>query len=191
MDTIDEQPNSAVTCRACGGTSFGVGIGQDDVPHCDYCGQALVAFSGRCPRCDTENTGDARTCEACGALLTLPCPACGALNPLETSTCVVCSQTLATVDALFQRITTKTEEQLRRARDKGQRIKVQEEAASRARVARMWAEEEREREALEEARARRRRQDRRIFIAAVVLFGLGMLAVLVFTILSGQNPFPV
>jgi ferric-dicitrate binding protein FerR (iron transport regulator) len=97
---------------------------------------------------------------------------------------------LTAVDALFQRITTKTEDQLRRARDKGHLIKVQEEEASRARLARMWAEEERERQALEEARARQRRRDRRLIIALVIFVGLGILAVLVLFTALGPIPSP-
>ena len=187
---MDKRPDPAVSCPACGGASFSIGIGQDHVPHCDYCGQALIPFSGHCPHCEADNERDARTCGACGALLSHPCPACGALNPLDTPTCVVCSQALTAVDALFQRITTKTEDQLRRARDKGHQMKVQEEEASRARLARMWADEEREREALEEARARQKRRDRRLIVALAILVGLGILAVLVLLTVLGPNPSP-
>ena len=32
----------------------------------------------KCPRCQADNTVDARFCEDCGARLTLACPQCGA-----------------------------------------------------------------------------------------------------------------
>jgi len=185
---MGQAPDSTVGCRFCGGASFSVG--RRDLPICDYCGQPLAPSGGRCPRCDAVNGPSARACHGCGALLARPCPVCGALNPLDAPSCVVCSQTLATTEALFQRITTKTEDQLRRARDKGHRIKAEEEAASRARLARMWAEEERERQALAEASGRRRQRERRLILVAAVLAGLGILAVLVLSILSESGFSP-
>lgn len=181
-------PEEAVTCRACGGDSFSTG--RRDLPHCDYCGQPLAPSGGRCPRCETAVDLDAWACHACGALLALPCPACGILNPMNALHCVVCSQTLTGTDALFERITTRTEDQLRRARDRGHRVKAQEEMASRARLARMWAEEERERQALAEAKARQNRRERRIIVGVIVLVGLVILVLIIVSLLSGAQPSP-
>jgi len=178
----------AVQCQSCGADSFSVG--QHDVPHCDYCGQPLAPSGGHCPRCGEESEPDARTCGVCGALLALPCPVCGALNPLGAQDCIVCTQTLATSDALFQRITTRTEDQLRRARDRGHRIKAKEEIASQTRLARMWTEEERAREAVAEAKARQHRRERHIIIAAIILVGVSILVVLMLSLLSGPNLSP-
>jgi len=178
----------AVQCRSCGAVSFSVG--QHNVPQCDYCGQPLAPSGGRCPRCETPIDLDARACHACGARLALPCPACGILNPMNIPRCIVCSQTLTGTDALFERITTRTKDQLRQARDRGHRVKAQEEMASRARLARMWAEEEREQQAIAEAQAKQNRRERRILIGVIVLVGLAILVLIIVSLLSVTQLYP-
>jgi hypothetical protein len=57
------------------------------------------------------------------------------------------------VDAVLDRLTKSTPDQLRRVRQAGATIKAKEELASEARLAKMWAEEERRLEEVAQERA--------------------------------------
>lgn len=107
------------------------------------------------------------------------CPICGALNPPAASRCAVCSQKLDLADSLFERLATRTPDQLRQIRERGERVKKEEERASQARLALMWAEEDRRRQALAEARANRERQERRILIASLLVVVLAIIVAVV------------
>ena len=93
-------------------------------------------------------------------------------------------------DSLFERLTTRTPDQLRRIREKGERIKKEEETASQARLALMWAEDDRRREALADARAKRERQERRILMASLLLAGLAIIVAVIVTVSARGNPIP-
>src|SRR6185436_21087088 len=49
----------------------------------------------RCPRCHTDDPGDAAFCGECGARLELLCAACGSTNRLVARFCQTCGQPLA------------------------------------------------------------------------------------------------
>jgi uncharacterized membrane protein len=92
---------------------------------------------------------------------------------------------------MFERLSTKTPDQLRRMRRTGAQIKVEEERASEARLAAMWSEEKRLREEQARAQARREHQER-IMIAAVI--GLVVVAVsvaIIITLISSRTPAPI
>jgi hypothetical protein len=98
--------------------------------------------------------------------------------------CLVCGQTACdqaacgqardTADAMLARLTTSTQDQLRHLRQAGAAIKAQEEAASRARLAEIWAEEEERQAELAQARAERARRERR-----TIALALGLAAIVV------------
>jgi hypothetical protein len=75
---------------------------------------------------------------------------------------------------MLTRLTKSTQDQLRQLRQAGATIKAQEEAASRARLAEMWAEDEQRREELAQARAERARRERR-----TIALALGLAAIVV------------
>jgi type IV secretory pathway component VirB8 len=93
---------------------------------------------------------------------------------------------------MFARLTRSTPDQLRRVRQTGATIKAKEEAASEARLAKMWAEEERRREELAHARAERARQER---LAVAVALGVGaivvVIAIIVAIITTGSASVPL
>lgn len=180
----------SVECPGCGGASFSAG--PTGVPICDYCQGAFTSFAGECYRCGSAFESGARLCPSCGANLVRECPACGVLNPLVAGQCLVCGQTLAAVDAMFARLTRSTPDQLRRVREAGATIKAREEAASEARLADFWAEDDRRREALASARAERTRQER-VGLALVVGMGVIFLviAVVLVTRATGDMPLPL
>jgi type VI protein secretion system component VasF len=87
---------------------------------------------------------------------------------------LACGQALDIVDAMFNRLTSSTVDQLHRVREGGMSAKAREEEASEDRLAEMWAEEERRRQALAQARAERERQER-----VMINVALGVVAFIV------------
>lgn len=81
--------------------------------------------------------------------------------------------------SLFARVTGTRTDWLRQVREEAPAVKVQEEAASQARLAKMWAADARRREALEQALAERERQQRITVAIAVGIVALAVVAVLV------------
>jgi hypothetical protein len=77
---------------------------------------------------------------------------------------------------MFARLTRSTTAQLRRTRELGADIKDLEEAASEARLAKMWAAEEEMQAELARARAERQRQERLMITVAI-----GVAAIIVIT----------
>ena len=81
---------------------------------------------------------------------------------------------------MFDRITRSTPDQLRRVRAAGATIKAREEIASEARLAELWAEDDRRREELASARAERRRQER---LSLALVVGVGVIVVVIAVVL--------
>jgi hypothetical protein len=77
---------------------------------------------------------------------------------------------------MFARLTRSTPDQLRRFRQAGATVKAKQEAASKARLAEMWAEDERRSQELVQARAERMRQER---LAVALAIGLGAIVVVI------------
>lgn len=159
------------------------------VPFCDYCQVAYGPPNGECARCGTPHALGDRRCSNCDAELARECPVCGTLNPLEVRTCLVCRHGLTGIDKVFARLATGTPGQLRSARELGTQVKAKEEAASEARLAKMWAEEERRQAELVRQRTERQRRERlmittAIGIAAVVV----VVAIIAAVIISGSSP---
>lgn len=188
---MEEQLASPIGCSGCRSTSFTAG--PDGVPVCDYCGAAWFGPEPRCPRCgfpyDAEADG---LCPSCGALLARECPVCGALNPTAARECAACGQILDATDALFDRLTTRATDQLRRVRETGAAIKSEEASASRARAVQMWADERARREAWERAQVERDRRDRLFLMAVIGLVGVAVLVAIGVAVLgSGGTPVPI
>lgn len=164
----------SISCPGCGSTSFTAD--SDRLPICEYCQVAYGAHGVQCDRCGTGHELPARRCPTCGAELFRECPVCGTLNPLQAAQCLVCQQTLDAVDQMFARLTRSTTAQLRRTRELGADIKDLEEAASEARLAKMWAAEEEMQAELARARAECQRQERLMITVAI-----GVAAIIVIT----------
>jgi len=164
----------SIGCPGCGSTSFTADSNR--LPVCEYCQVAYGAHGVECDRCGTAYKLTTRRCPTCGAALVCECPVCGTLNPLMAIKCLVCQQTLDAVDQMFARLTRSTTAQLHRTRELGADIKDLEEAASEARLAKMWAEEEERRAELAQARAERQRQER-----LMITIAIGVVAIIVIT----------
>jgi len=95
------------------------------------------------------------------------------------------------LEALFARATLATADWLQQQRDKAPAIKAQQEAASQARLAKMWAVEERRREELARAQSERDRQQGIIITATVVIVAVLVIAALVVVALTvSRTPSP-
>jgi len=96
------------------------------------------------------------------------------------------------LDSLFSRVTGTRADWLRQVREEAPTIKNQEEVASQARLAGMWAADARRREALARARAERDRQQRIIVTVTVAIVALVIVVVLVtlaITMSRTQSPY--
>ena len=144
-----------------------------------------------CPFCGGACELDARHCPSCGADLVRECPACGALNPSVARKCQVCGQVMEILDSLFARVTGTRVDWLRQVREEAPAIKAEQEEASQARLADMWAAEERRREELARARAERDRQQRIIVGVTVAIVTIVVVAVLVALVIAvSRTPGP-
>lgn len=185
---MQDRTASPVTCSGCGSSSFIAR--QDSLPVCAYCGAPYTPTDPECPRCGERYDPGARRCPSCGAWLTRGCPVCGTLNPLVASQCLVCGQALSVAEAMFERLTTKTPAQLRRMREAGARVKIEERRASQSRMAEMWAADDRRREAREQAQALRARQERLIVTVAIVLVGAAVVVGIILAVAAIGAPAP-
>ena len=51
-----------------------------------------------CPKCQFDNTNEAKFCGKCGEKLSLVCPRCGSENTLDYNFCNKCGQKLKEVE---------------------------------------------------------------------------------------------
>jgi len=93
------------------------------------------------------------------------------------------------LDAVFARATGGPAYWLRQTRAEAAAIKAHEEEASQARLAEMWAAEQRRLAELAQAQAERDRQVR-ILWRAVVAFFFIVVAIIIVAALLNQNPHP-
>jgi t-SNARE complex subunit (syntaxin) len=93
------------------------------------------------------------------------------------------------LETLFTRVTGDVADWLREQRDQAPALKAQQEAASQARLAAMWAAEARRQEALAEAQAERDRQQRVMWIVAVVVLVIFAICILLAIVVNSvQSP---
>jgi len=187
---MEEHPlPTRLECPGCGSSSFTAG--PDDSFVCNYCHAAYALLERTCPECDAVYTSDAHYCPSCGADLVHECPACGADNPRSARRCQTCGQKPGMLEALFARATTTTADWLQQQRDEAPATKAQEKTASQARLAKMWAAEERRREELVLAQAEHDRQQKIIVATAVAIVAVFVIVVIVVVALAvSRTPSP-
>lgn len=169
-------------CPGCGSSSFTAN--PHGSPICDYCNAVYVPPERTCSVCGAAYDPGARRCPACGTDLLRKCPACSALNPSVVDRCLVCGQEMGILESLFDRVTRKRGDWLNYAREEAPTVKAQQEAASEARLAEMWAAERRRREALAQARAERDRQQRIIVATTVVIVAVVVVVAIVALVIT-------
>lgn len=184
-ETSDPTP---LECPGCGSAYFTAS--PDGSLICDYCHTAYAPPERACPVCGAAYEPGAHRCPSCGAEMVRECPACGAPNPLLARKCLACGQRLEILEALFERVTGTRGGWLRQVRQEAPAIKAQEEAASQARLAEMWATEARRRETLAQARVEQKRQERTIVAVAIAVVVIVIIAVLVALAIMTSGPAP-
>jgi hypothetical protein len=85
---------------------------------------------------------------------------------------------------MFDRLTKSTFDQLRQVRRAGVRLKAREQAASRVRSERMWADEDRRHRELAQAQAERERQERLIVTIAVGVVAVVVVIAIIIAIIA-------
>lgn len=176
-DKLRALGSSSFRCPNCGSDSFFADT--DGLLFCEYCRRPYVPSERVCPACGAEYESGTRHCPACGVDMVRECPNCGALNPPVAVKCLACGQRLEVLDAIFDRLVKTPAGHLHRIRQGAQDIKSQEEQASRARLAKMWAEEDRRRQELARAREEREQQERVMLIVSLALVALVVIALVV------------
>ena len=136
-----------------------------------------------CPGCGgssfTAGPDDSFTCNSCHAVYILP--------ERERQTR---GQEPGMLDALFVRATTATTDWLQQQRDEAPAIKAQQEAASQARLAEMWAADERRREGLARAQAEHDRRQKIIVATTVALVAVFVIAAIVLAAFAASRTSP-
>ena len=176
-------------CSSCGGNSF--------VPDpkgtmiCEYCHTVYVSPENACPECGALCDSQARYCPACGADLIHECRSCGTPNPHSADKCTECGQDLSMLDVLFARASQQRSDWLDQVREEAPVVKAQQEAASQAQMAELWAIERQRRQALTEAQAARDREHRIMFTAlgvVVAIIVIGMLIAIGISLTQPTDP---
>ncbi len=186
-DRLESTLFSPVRCPGCGSASFFADA--DGSLFCEYCHSAYAPAERACPVCGAEYEPGTRHCPACGADVVRECPSCGALNPAIVLECLACGQRLEVLDAIFDRLVKTPAGHLRQVRRAAKDVNLREEEASRARLATMWAEEDRRRQELARVQAERKQQERTMFIIALAMTALVIVALLVvFLVMGGGAP---
>lgn len=92
------------------------------------------------------------------------------------------------LDVLFARASMQRADWLREVREEASTVKAQQEAASEAQLAEMWAVERQRRRALAEAQAERDREHRIMFTVLGVVIAIIVIGVLVAVAISLSQP---
>ncbi|MEE8390864.1 MAG: zinc ribbon domain-containing protein [Anaerolineae bacterium] len=192
-DTRGNSDSAQLKCSKCGALSFTASPDGNLV--CDRCHTVYAPLERVCPDCGTPYAPDDRRCVSCGTDLLHECLSCGALNPLAVLQCQACGQNIGVLGSLFDRVTGTRGDWLNQVRESAPAIKAQQEAASEAQLAEMWAVERRRREALARAQAERDRQQRFIFTAlgivvAIIIVGTLVAVVISLTRAPAPSPYP-
>lgn len=189
-DNGERASSAPVRCSGCDSASFTAGV--DGIPVCEYCHVPYTPPRRQCATCGAPYEPGAASCPSCGAKLVRQCPICGAVNPLEMSRCLVCHRTLDVTEEMFARLTRSTPDQLRRARKIGAEVKARQEAASDARLEKLWAKEERRQTRLARARAEQQRQERLVVTVALGVVAVVMVVAIALAVIIGSSrPLPL
>ncbi|MCP4536776.1 MAG: zinc-ribbon domain-containing protein [Chloroflexi bacterium] len=182
----ESTPFARLECSSCGGNSFSPD--PRGMMICDFCQAVYVLPENACPECGAQCDPEARYCPACGADLVHECRSCGAPNPHSAEKCTKCGQDLDFLQVLFARASQQRSDWLDELREDASDIKVQQEAASQARLAEMWTVERQRRQELAEARAERDRQQRIILTVLGVVIAIIVVGVFISIAVSLTQP---
>ena len=164
-------------CPGCGSASFAADPAEGLV--CVYCHSTLTLAKHACPNCGAPYVPTTHYCPTCDSDLLRECPACSAPNPPSARECVRCGQRLEMLDSLFSRVTGLGARWLREVREESPALKAQQQSASQARLAQMWADEMRRREAMARDEAERDRQESILITATIVIGAIFLIIVVI------------
>ncbi len=160
-----------IPCSNCG--SAALRVGADGRVACERCGAEHAPPRSVCAACGQVNADGARFCSGCGEGLTYACRVCGADNWSGAEACANCGRRLDLLEAVGQGMTDGLRRRLEEQRAGVNALKQEEERASQARLAKLWAADNERRERLAEAAARQAAQDKRAlqgaFLGAALL----------------------
>ena len=149
---------------------------------CDACNSQFILEGHICPGCTTYHKIETPFCRQCGEALTRKCQRCHTSNWAGDEYCNDCGAPLDIFELLHINTRHKTEHRLNEQMRRSRQIKIEEEEASKQRLAKMIAEEE-----TRQADIRQRQQKHQarehlllLWFGVIVLFFLSILAVVSF-----------
>jgi serine/threonine-protein kinase len=175
------QPLKEIACYNC--TGAGLELEPDGRVRCAFCGEVNLTAGPVCPRCETVNATGAEFCVSCNLALVRTCPNCDTRNWSGAERCAHCGRPLDTLSALMDRVGDAGERFHKDRRDLAA-VSAREAAGAEQRLAQLAEIDQRRRDAIQRAAARKAREQQIALIATAVVAGLIVLAVAVIVIVQ-------
>lgn len=186
-----------VSCPSCGSPiqlNQLTDKGEGAYIHCDACGSEFILRGHICPYCGAYHEQEMSFCRQCGQSLIRRCPKCEYNNWIGNEYCLQCGAVLDILELIVQRHNHGTAGRLNLQMDKARALKDAEEAASRARQARLMEKERRRQEQIRRDLAERKAQEQKMytyFLIGVVVVGVLIVIVAILRSLGGDGAFPL
>jgi uncharacterized Zn finger protein len=151
--------------------------------HCEFCGTVLNLYRSLCPFCQFVNPEETNYCARCGEAIVRVCPACQHENWAGLEHCTNCGRILDILEIMTQSRTRDTRARIAQQQRDAVRIKLQETAQAEARLE-QFRQMERERlQEIAERTAAKRKRERQVIAAVLVMVALGIVVILTISIL--------
>ncbi|MFP4395743.1 MAG: double zinc ribbon domain-containing protein [Anaerolineales bacterium] len=168
--------------------------GEGAYIHCGACGSEFILRGHICPYCGAYHKQEMAFCRQCGQGLVRRCPKCQQDNWIGNEYCIQCGAVLDILALIVQRHNQGTVGHLNRQMASAQALKDAEEAASRARRARLMEKERQRQEQIRRDLAERKAQEQKMytyFLIGVILFGVLIIITTILRNLGGDGAFPI
>ncbi len=174
---------SSHLCLHCEGAGLELHSGGQVI--CRYCGTANMLDGVVCPQCEHISAAGAEVCGNCRQTLQRPCPKCGTRNWSGAETCRHCAASLDPVARLSNRYGVDPAARFNEQQHSSRGIKLEEEQASRRRLAELTAIEARRQANLRAAQEKKAAEQRVMLIGTAAIVFVIVAAVAVSAILTG------
>lgn len=168
--------------------------GEGAYIHCDACGSEFILRGHICPYCGAYHEQETAFCQQCGQTLIRRCPKCQKDNWIGNEYCLQCGAPLDILQLIVQRYNQGTAEHLDQQMESARALKEAEEAASRARQARLMEKERLRQEQIRRDLARRKAEEQKMytyFLIGVIIIGILIAIVAILRSMGSEGAFPL